>query len=241
MWPFLYTGKATEMKIVHSPQAILAALLILATLPARAVVGPAYHGQPDDGSGATPVPTKSDVASVDQIKGIGKYKFGAKLTDFANDSLQIVDPRAKGVLLKVSPYGDNYLVANLNGLTWGNIPLAGLILTFHDGILIDIQMALKAKKVDLYLADRAFKDKYGSNSIRNLPVETWSGDRIQVTILFVGMNITDASALEGSAQGKVELFDQARWDKFDADRKAKLNAALNKHYEEAAQKVKANL
>jgi len=116
-----------------------------------------------------------------------------------------------------------------------------LILTFHEGVLVDIQIALKAKKVDLYLADRAFKDKYGPNSIRTFPVEGWTGDRVQVTLLFIGMNILDDKSLDGTAEGKVEFFDQAQWAKFEAVRKAKLEEVLNKTYQDASQKVKANL
>ena len=233
------------MKIVHRSPYIIAVLLILAGSPAKAVNGPVYHEQPDDSS---PAPAPSSAASsssksdsVDQIKGIGIFKFGAKVTDFAPGLLQVVDPRAKGVLLRVCPYGDNYLVTDLTGLTWGNIPLAGLIVTFHDGMLIDLQVALKAKKSDLYLADRAFKDKYGSNDPRTLPVETWNGDRIQVTLILMGGGLLDANSLDAPAVGRLELFNQAEWTKIHAAQTAKLKELLDKRYQDDGKKVQSNL
>ena len=61
-----------------------------------------------------------------------------------------------------------------------------MVLTFHAGILIDIQVALKAKKFDFYAADRAFKEKYGPNDPKTYPVETWKGSQVSVTLIFPG-------------------------------------------------------
>jgi hypothetical protein len=266
------------MKIVHSPQFIIAVLLILAISPALAVDGPAYHGHPDDdpapqaktssarASSSTPAPVSisapapvskpvaaspasvspsvtstSKVDSVDQIKGIGDFKFGAKLADLPPGSLQAIDPKAKGTLLKVSPYGDNYLVTNLTDLTWGGIPVAGMIVTFHDGILLDLQVALKAKKSDFYIADRAFKDKYGPSQLKTAPVETWSGNRIQVTLILSGAGPLDANSLDAPAVGKLELFDQSQWTKIQAAQTAKVNELLQKRYQDDGKKAQSNL
>ena len=220
-----------------------------AKTPAPAVKAPAPAAQPAPAV-VKPAPPavkphpKSDAASgtsVDHIKGVGKYVFGAKLTDFSPAELQPVDPRAKGKLLRVSPYGQNFLVNDLTGLTWGGIPLSGLIITFHEGILIDIQMAMRGKKVEFYLAERAFKEKYGPCDLHTFPVETWSGDRIQVTLIMVGAAFYDTGSLDKPSLGKVEMFDQARWSEFAAAEKEKLNQVLDQRYQDSISKVKSNL
>jgi hypothetical protein len=179
--------------------------------------------------------------SVDRIKGIGKFIFGAALKDFPPQLIQPVDPRARGVLLKVSPYGDNYLVKNLSGLTWGAIPVAGMVVTFRDGVLIDLQVALKARTGDFYVADRAFKEKYGPSNPKDFPVQTWSGDEIQVTLVMVGANLVDPKSLDAPAQAKLELFDAVRWNEFVSAEKQKLQSVLNQRYKAAGQKAKADL
>ena len=181
--------------------------------------------------------------SVDHIKGIGKFTFGAALKDFPPALLQPVDPHAQGVLLKVSPYGPNYLVKNLSGLTWGGIPVAGMVVTFYEGKLIDIQVALKAKKGDIYVVDRAFKDKYGPSNPKTFPVETWSGDNIQVTLVMIGGPpvVVDAKSLDQPAQAKLELFDAGPWNNSISARKAKLQSVLNQRYEASGPKAKADL
>lgn len=199
--------------------------------------------------GATPSPASSpapshksgDFDSVDRIKGIGKFTFGARIESFPFGVLRPVSPEASGILLRVSPYGDNYLVTDVSGLTWGNIPLKGLVVTFHDGELIDLQVALWAKKVDFYVADRAFKEKYGPSDPRTFPVETWSGDRVQVTLIFGDAAFKDASGLDTTARGKVELFDQGRWNKIRAAEDAKLKAVLDERYKANCDKVLADL
>jgi hypothetical protein len=241
---------------MHRSQLIVLALLILTISPGRAVRGPVYQGHPDDGPAtpATPPPVAAPTAtpaaapastskyeSVDLIKGLGNFKFGALLTDFPPGVLRTIDPRARGMLLRVSPYGDNYLVSDVTGLTWGNIPLLGLVVTFNQGVLIDMQVALRAKKADFYIADRAFKEKYGPNDPKTLPVETWSGSHIQVTLIFSDAELKDETSLDAMGRGKVEMFDQGRWNKFEADRTAKLNAALNQRYEDSGKKVITNL
>jgi hypothetical protein len=243
---------------MHRFQLIVLTLFILALSPGRAVVGPAYMGHPDDGpsSAATPPPapaansapapipthdSTSGYESVNRIKGIGQFTFGAQLKDFPPGLLRPVDPRAHGILLRVSPYGDNYLVTDVSGLTWGNIPLLGLVVTFHDGTLIDLQIALKATKGDFYVADRAFKQKYGPNNPRTLPVETWDGSQVQVTLIFGDAALKDETSLDATARGKVELFNQGMWNKFAAARNAKLKTALDQRYDEAGKKVITNL
>lgn len=241
---------------MHRSQFIILALLILIVSPGRAVEGPVYQGHPDDGSApaakaapaTTPPPPPAHVSastsgyeSVDHIKGIGKFKFGALLTDFPPGELRTVDPRSRGILLRVSPYGDNYLVSDVSDLSWGNIPLLGLVVTFHDGVLIDMQVALKAKKVDFYVADRAFREKYGPCNPKTFPVETWSGSHIQVTLIFGDAAFKDETGLDANARGKIEMFDQGRWNKFEADRIAKLNAALDQRYEAVSKKAITNL
>jgi hypothetical protein len=104
-----------------------------------------------------------------------------------------------------------------------------------------MQVALKAKKVDFYVADRAFKEKYGPNDPKTLPVETWSGSHIQVTLIFGDAAFKDETTLDANARGKIEMFDQGRWNKFEAARIAKLNAALNQRYEASGKKVITNL
>jgi hypothetical protein len=219
---------------------ILALLVLTASMGVgKGVVGPAFH---EDKTHAAPIPSSApDYDSVDRIRGIGQFKFGAKLTDFAPGLLRAIDPRAKGVLLSVAPYGDNYLVTDLAGLTWGNIPLTGLVVTFHEGVLIDLQLALKSKKVDFYLVDRAFKDKYGPSDPKTFPVETWSGDQIQVTLIFQDTDVPNTEALDAPTQGKVELFDHGQWNKFEAARIAKLNKVLDKSYQDVGKKVISNL
>lgn len=186
-------------------------------------------------------PSPAGHKSVDTIDGLGKYKLGAKFSDFPPGSLLPIDAKAKAGLLQVSPYGDNYLVSDLAGLTWANIPLAGLVLTFHDGILIDLQMALKARNIDLYIAKRAFREKYGDSYPAVSPVDAWGGRRIQVTMIFTGAIPSNTSTLNDSSSGLVEIFDQARWNKMDAVEKTKLKNALDQQYETAGAKVKANL
>ena len=234
---------------MYSSQLILAALFAFGTSAAFAVVGPEYHEQPENTPVAT-APAKPKVKtppkapeyeSVDRIKGIGQFKFGSKVADYPPGLLQPVSPKAKGKLLRVSPYGDNYLVTNLKGLSWGNIPVSGLIVTFHEDSLIDIQIALRANKVDFYLADRAFKEKYGPNNPETFPVATWNGDRIQVTMVMVGAILSDPGSLDKPALGKVDLFNHAAWTKIEAAQKAQLNDVLNKRYEDAAKTVQANL
>jgi len=183
----------------------------------------------------------SKYESVDQIKGLGIFKFGSHFKDFPPGLLRIIDPRAKGILLRVSPYGDNYLVTDLKGLTWGNIPLTGIVVTFHDDVLIDVQASMKAKKIDFYFADRAFKEKYGQSEEASLPVETWHGAETDVTLIFIGADFSDMGSLDKPAAGKIEFFDHAQWAKFEAARKAKMKADLDKRYQDAGKKVKANL
>jgi len=183
----------------------------------------------------------SGYVSVDQIKGIGKFKLGQNFNEFPPGALQVVDPKAHGVLLRVSPYGENYLVTDVSGLTWGNIPLSGMILTFHAGILIDIQAAMKAKKFDFYAADRAFKSKYGPNDPKTYPVETWKGSQTVMTLIFPGADLSDASAIDATTEGKINLFDQGQWDKFEAARTAALKDILDKRYQTSAKTVQANL
>ena len=183
----------------------------------------------------------SKYASVDQITGLGPFKFGAHLKDFPPGLLRVIDPKAKGVLLRVSPYGTNYLVMDLKDLSWGTIPLTGLIATFHDDVLIDLQASMKAKKIDFYFADRAFKEKYGPSEAPSLPVETWQGNRTDVSIIFIGADLLDPNSINGPASGKIEFFDHARWNKFEAVRKAKLKELLDKQYQLTDKKVKANL
>lgn len=223
--------------MVNRSQLIMAALLLLVTSTVRAVE---HEPSPEKASAKASSPA-ARFDSVDHIKGIGKYKFGAKLADFPVDSLQPVDAKAKGKLLRVSPYGDNYLVTDLTGLTWGGLPLAALIVTFHEGVLVDIQITLKARKIDLYVVNRAFKDKYGPNNPRTLPIETWSGDRIQVTLILVKADVLDPTTMETPGEAKVEFFDQATWLKFEAASKAKLDEILDQRYEQAAKKAKTNL
>jgi hypothetical protein len=211
------------------------ALLLLAEMAASLPLAA------DAGSGAVITVASPRYLSVDRIKGIGKFTFGAALKDFPPELIQPVDPRAHGVLLKVSPYGDNYLVKNVSGLTWGSIPVAGMVATFRDGLLIDLQVALKAKKGDFYVVDRAFKDKYGPSNPRDFPVQTWSGDNIQVTLILVGANVVDPKSLDEPAQAKLELFDSTRWNEYMSAEKVKLQSALNQRYKAACQKAKADL
>jgi hypothetical protein len=179
--------------------------------------------------------------SVDRIKGIGKFTFGAPLKNFPPELIQPVDPRAHGVMLKVSPYGDNYLVKDLSGLTWGAIPVTGMVVTFHNGLLIDIQVVLKAKKGDFYVADRAFKDKYGPSNPKTFPVETWSGDNIQVTLVTIGGPVVDEKTLDQPGQAKLELFDSGPWNVYLDAQKAKLQSVLDQRYEASRKKVKSDL
>lgn len=190
------------------------------------------------------MPTKTDgpkTESVDSIKGVGPYKFGAKVTDYSVTALQIVDPKAKGVLLRVCPYGDNYLVTNVKGMTWGGVPVKGMVLTFQKGELIDFQIALKAKKGDLYVANQAFRDKYGPSDPTTFPVQTWTGSHIQVTLVFPGAEVFDARAIDAPGQGKVELFDWVKWKKYEAEKTAELKKLLEQRYEATSQKAKDNL
>jgi len=206
--------------------------------------GPTPAATPPHAPVATPAPTHdstSEYESVNHIKGIGKFTFGANLTDFQPGVLRPVDPRARGILLRVSPYGENYLVTDVSGLTWGNIPLLGLVVTFNNGVLIDLQVALKATKADFYVADRAFKKKYGPNNPRTLPVETWTGSQVQVTFIFGNAAFKDENSLDTTALGKIELFDQGIWNKFEAARIAKLKTVLDQRYDAANKKVMDNL
>jgi len=255
------------MKLVHGSPFILATLIALSPAIAFAVAGPVPDETAETEETPPPVkktapakaplqrtaesippePTlppeskpKGKYDSVDQIKGVGKYKFGSKLSDFPPAELRPVDPRAKGTLLRVSPYGDNFLVNDLKGLSWGNIPLSGLIITFHEGILIDIQMAMRGKKLDFQLAERAFKDKYGPNQTKIFPLQTWSGNRIQVTLILVGEIFKDEGSLDQPAQGKVEMFDQGRWEKFETVERTESNRTLEERHKEALSKVKSN-
>jgi hypothetical protein len=184
-------------------------------------------------------PAKPD--TIDSIKTIGKFTLGQNFSEFPPGLLQVVDPRAAGVLLRVSPYGENYLVTDVKGMTWGNIPIAGMVLTFHAGVLIDIQVALKAKKFDFYAADRAFKTKYGPNDPKTLPVETWKGNEIQMTLIFPGATITDPGSIDAVTQGKIDLFDQGQWNKIEATRIAALKDVLDKRYQTSAKAVQDNL
>jgi len=185
--------------------------------------------------------SSSKTASVDQIKGIGKFTLGLKFSDFPPGLLRVVDPRASGVLLRVSPYGENYLVTDVTGQTWGGIPISGMVLTFHAGVLIDIQVAMKAKKFDFYAADRAFKAKYGPNDTKTVPVETWKGKNIQMTLIFPEATVTDANSLDKMTEGKIDLFDQGQWNKFEAERNAALKDILEKRYQATSQKVQSDL
>ncbi|MCE0498066.1 MAG: hypothetical protein LV481_08995 [Methylacidiphilales bacterium] len=179
--------------------------------------------------------------SVDRIKGIGKFVFGAALKDFPPGLLQPVDPRAHGVLLRVSPYGNNYLVKDLSGLTWGAIPVAGMVVTFHDNVLIDLQVVLKAKKGDFYVADRAFKEKYGPSNPKTFPVETWAGDVVEVTLIIANCTIKDEKSLEERTQAKLELFDTGAWNNYLSDQKAKLQSVLDQRYKASGSKAKTDL
>jgi hypothetical protein len=179
--------------------------------------------------------------SVDQIKGIGKFTLGQNFTEFPAGLLRVIDPRASGVLLRVSPYGENYLVNDVKGMTWGTIPISGMVVTFHSGILIDMQVALKAKKFDLYAADRAFKAKYGPNDPKTFPIETWKGNQVQMTLIFPDADIKDANSLDATTLGKIDLFDQAQWNKFEAARIAELKDVMEKRYQTTAKAVQDNL
>jgi hypothetical protein len=212
------------MLLVPKPFHVLLLLALALALPAHAT---------DTGS--------TKYRSIDRIKGIGKFIFGAQLKDFPASLLQPVDPHAHGVLLKVSPYGENFLVKDLTGLTWGTIPVAGMVVTFHDGKLIDVQAALKAKKGDFYIVDRAFKEKYGPSDPKTFPVETWSGDDIQVTLAMIGAMALDEKSLDQPAQAKLEMFDAGPWNDYLAAQKAKFQSLLDQRYEASARKAKADL
>jgi len=220
------------MNIMSLPKHVLSVLAVLAVSTFT------VHATTASSSGDS---GEKQYVSVNHIQGIGKYKFGELLKDIPPASIQPISPKAKGVLLRVTPYGDNYLVKDLTGLTWGGIPISGLILTFHDGSLIDFQLALKGKKGDFYVADRAFKDKYGPSDARSFPVECWRGDDIEVSLVLIGASITDPNSLDQSAQAKVELFDAAQWHKYEVEQKAKLQAILDKQYEAVSHKVKTDL
>jgi hypothetical protein len=180
--------------------------------------------------------------TVDQIKGIGKFNLGQNFTEFPPTLLRVVDPRASGILLRVSPYGENYLVTDVSGMTWGGIPIQGMVLTFHGGVLIDIQVALKAKKFDLYAADRAFKTKYGPNDPKAFPVETWRGNQTQMTLIFPdATTLTDALSLDTLTDGKIDLFDLGQWNKIEAARASALKDVIEKRYQDVASKVQADL
>ena len=197
---------------------------------------------PAEKPSATPDRPTGKLGTVDQIKGIGKFNLGQNFSEFPPTLLRVVDPKASGILLRVSPYGENYLVTDVSGMTWGGIPIAGMVLTFHAGVLIDIQVALKAKKFDLYTADRAFKTKYGPNDPKTLPVETWKGNLVQMTLIFPGStNLADANSLDATTQGKIDLFDQYQWNKFEAARIAALKDIIEKRYQAAAPKVQGDL
>ncbi len=197
---------------------------------------------PADKPPAAPERPVGKAGTVDAIKGIGKFSLGQNFSEFPPTLLRVVDPRASGILLRVSPYGENYLVTDVSGMTWGGIPIAGMVLTFHAGVLIDIQVAFKAKKFDLYAADRAFKTKYGPNDPKTLPVETWKGNLVQMTLIFPGStNLTDANALDAVTQGKIDLFDQYNWNKFEAARTAALKDILEKRYQTVAPKAQSDL
>ncbi len=219
------------MKSMHIPHRLLPTIAWIAL----AVAGSNFSLFAQD------KPTSSNYVSVDQIKGIGKYKLGQNFTEFPPGVLQVIDPKAHGVLLRVSPYGENYLVTDVTGLTWGNIPLSGLVLTFHAGILIDMQAALKAKTFDFYAADRAFKSKYGPNDSKTYPVETWKGNRTEVTLIFPDADLKDANSIDAPSEGKINIFDQGQWAKFEAARIAALKDILDKRYQTSAKTVQANL
>jgi hypothetical protein len=188
-----------------------------------------------------PSSEKSAKASVDQIKGIGKFKLGQNFNEFPPGLLRVVDPKASGILLRVSPYGENYLVTDVKGMTWGGMPIAGMVLTFHSGILIDIQVAIKARNFDFYAADRAFKTKYGPNDPKTMPVETWKGKQVQMTLIFPGANLTDAKSVDTVTQGKIDLFDQAQWNKFEAERMTALKDIVEKRYQTTVKTVQGDL
>lgn len=234
---------------MHASQPLIAALLILSVSTGKAVVGPQYHEQSDDTpkvqpshpAPVTPKASKPKLESVDQIKGVGKFKFGSHVADYPVTLLQIVDHKAKGVLLRVSPYGDNYLVTDVKDLTWGGVPVKGMVLTFHNDVLIDFQIALKAKRGDLYVANQAFKAKYGPSDPTTFPIQTWTGDQIQVTLMFPASQIPDAKAVDAPGQGRVEILDQARWKKFEAVKAAELKKILDQRYDTAAKKAQDNL
>jgi hypothetical protein len=205
--------------------ALSALAFLVFLLPLRAVEGP----------------KGPDYTPVDTIKGVGNYNFGSHPDDFPKGALRKVSPNAKAGLLSVSPYGENYLVTDVKGLTWGNVPIAAMVVTFHDNALIDIQIALKSKNVDIYTAARAFKEKYGPSDTESGPVEAWEGDRIHVTMVFVNGTADSPAKLSQPGEGKVELFDQGRWDKVESAKKAQVNDALNKAYKAEGNKAKANL
>jgi hypothetical protein len=183
----------------------------------------------------------SKYRSVDGIKGVGMFKFGQSIKEIPAGLLQPTTPKATGVLLHLSPYGKNYVVTNVKGMTWGGIPVSGMVLTFHEDILIDFQIALKAKRSAFYIADRAFKEKYGPSNPRTFPVETWSGNQVNVTLILVGAAVNDASILNADARGKVEMFAEGLWDKFETARKAKLKEILDQQYQATGKQVKADL
>ena len=190
---------------------------------------------------APPYEKPAKVTSVDLIKGIGKFNLGQNFSDFAPGALRVVDPKASGVLLRVSPYGENYLVTDIKDMTWGNIPIEGMVLTFHAGLLIDIQVALKAKNFDFYVADRAFKEKYGPNDPKTFPVETWNGSQVQMTLIFPGADIKDANSFDAVNRGKIDLFAVGQWNKFEAARIAALKDIVDKRYQSAARTAQDNL
>jgi hypothetical protein len=207
---------------------------------------PAPTPPPADKTADTAKPTTTaekpgKPGTIDAITGIGNFKLGQNFSEFPPGLLQVVDPHARGVLLRVSPYGENYLVTDVKGATWGGIPISGIVLTFHAGVLIDIQVAFKAKRFDFYTADRAFKTKYGPNDPKTFPVETWKGQRVQMTLIFSDMRLTDPASLDAQSEGKIDLFDQARWDKFEAERNAELKEAVEKRYQAEAKTVEGNL
>ena len=235
------------MKRMQIPQHNLKALAILVWVSLPLVVGGipvwgAADAAPSDKAVTAEKKSSGKPGTVDQIKGIGKFNLGQKLTDFPPTLLQVVDPKASGILLRVSPYGENYLVTNVAGLTWGGIPIQGIVLTFHGGVLIDIQVAFKAKKIDFYNADRAFKAKYGPNDPKTYPVETWKGNQVQMTLIFPdARTLTDALSLDTITDGKIDLFDLGQWNQIEAARASALKDIIEKRYQAAAPKVQADL
>ncbi len=129
--------------------------LVLALSLAAALPLSAQSPQP------LPPPTDGQKALLDQIQGVGDFKFGAKDDSFKPGAIK--PQEHQNPTQYVNPGWQVFAVGKPEEITWGGLHPYEAKLTFFDHALIEIDFYFNAELGDLLAAENAFAQKYGAS------------------------------------------------------------------------------